>query len=60
MDFFSPLVAGDGEWGMGLRSLSPEVRRVVVWMEKTGDAVLFGSDQEQRQRICLDRVLMSP
>lgn len=50
-------------WGMGemgLRSLSPEVCRVVVWMEKTGDAVLFRSDQEQRQRICLDRVLMSP
>lgn len=34
MDFFSSLVAGDG--GMGLRSLSPEVRRVVVWMEKLG------------------------
>lgn len=27
-------VFGRRGWGMGLRSLSPEVRRVVVWMEK--------------------------
>jgi hypothetical protein len=45
---------------MGLRSLSPEIRRVVVWMEKLGVQILVRSDQEQRQRICLDRVLMSP
>lgn len=57
MDFFSSLVAGLGDGAK--KPVARDSSRCCM-DGKTGDAVLVRSGQEQRQRICLDRVLMSP